>query len=112
MSEGSWLVAFDTPERELVIVDTQSGQAVLHDLSTGFEIGPLTDGSAGPARAQPVYAADGSSVWLATGDSWREYPLDPNWWQHQACDLAGRELSDTEWDEFVSDDVSRVDICG
>ncbi|MGI9599163.1 MAG: hypothetical protein ACR2QK_23570, partial [Acidimicrobiales bacterium] len=63
-------------------------------------------------RAQAVFAEDGSSVWLATGDSWREYPLDPVWWQDQACDLAGRELTNAEWDEFVSDDITRVDICG
>lgn len=97
--------AIGPDDRHLLVLDTD-GQATL-DLEQGVEIGPLTDGSPGPTRARPVFPADGASVWLATGDSWRRYPLDPTWWR----DRAGRDLTEAEWTEFVSASDPPQPIC-
>ncbi len=107
---GEVFPAVGPEDRHLVVVDTD-GQSVLYDLELGVEIGPLTDGSAGATRARPVFAEDGSSVWLATGAAWREYPLDPTWWLDRACVVAGRDFTDLEWADFVSADQPRRPVC-
>jgi WD40 repeat protein len=93
-----------SPDDELLAVASSSG-VTLWDLDTRQRIGVLE----GPDVAfRLAFSPDGSS--LATtwyDDSLTVFELDPREWRRRACEIAGRNLTRTEWEQYVGDEPYR-----
>jgi WD40 repeat protein len=64
------------------------------------------------ASGDVAFSADDSELILAGGDGVvRTVPLDPNSWLATACRLAGRDLTEKEWHDYVPDRPF-ASVCG
>jgi WD40 repeat protein len=93
-----------SPDGELLAVASFSG-VTLWDVASRQRIGELVDrGLAGDIAFSP----EGSS--LATTwyyNSLIVWELDLREWRRRACEIAGRNLTSTEWDQYVGDEPYR-----
>jgi WD40 repeat protein len=92
-------VAF-SPDDELLAVASASG-VTLWDVATRQRIGVL-DGRTTPNRM--AFAPDGSSLattWYANDNLIIVWDLDLRSWRRRACAIAGRNLTRTEWEQYV-----------
>jgi WD40 repeat protein len=103
-----WGVTF-SPDGKEIASASPGGNILLTDAKTGRQRGPsLTTGwvndVAFSPRGDKLAAADhdgGVQIW----------PLDTRTWIRYACTLAGRNLWQTEWNEFVGDGSPYVRSC-
>jgi WD40 repeat protein len=77
------------------------GTVRLWDLPTQREVGAPLPGLPGRLTV-PQFTPDGRSL-LAITDAGRAYLWDvrPSRWMRQACDVAGRTLTRTEWQDAL-----------
>jgi WD40 repeat protein len=93
-----------SPDGSAVVGADGSGDVLLWDVTTGTVIaGPLP----GPSSQEAVAASfisDGRSVVVVsvTGSAWL-WDVDPSDWETLACEVAGRSLTQQEWQEFLPD---------
>lgn len=90
------------------IVTMADGRAGLFDSRTGEFLGSVTVGNVGDA----AFASDGGSVVIAEiGGRVRTWDLDPAVWIETACRMAGRNLTEQEWRQYLPE-RDYVAACG
>jgi WD40 repeat protein len=107
-NRGLMVGASSTKEGNLIAVTTGDRTASLFDVATGIRLGdpiPIEFGDDGGANASWL-SLDGR--WLAVrgestagAEAIQIWDLDPQHWIHAACRLAGRNLTEAEWDTLV-----------
>ena len=58
-----------------------------------------------------AFNAQGSMLGSASEDGTRTAWMMPRYWVWEACQIAGRNLSRAEWDQYVGSDVPYVRTC-
>jgi WD40 repeat protein/serine/threonine protein kinase/energy-coupling factor transporter ATP-binding protein EcfA2 len=87
-----------SPDDNLLAVASTSG-VTLWDVPTRQRIGELV-GRSGPS--QLAFSPDARSLATTWFDhSLIVWDLDPQAWRRRACEIAGRNLTRTEWDQYV-----------
>ncbi|MFQ5577342.1 MAG: WD40 repeat domain-containing protein, partial [Anaerolineae bacterium] len=103
--DGKLLASGSCAEYATGTGDCVAGTARLWDAETGQPIGgPL----AGPAaQVTSVAFSPGSALLAAASDDGAiiVWDVTPETWQTWACRIANRNLSQTEWNQFISPDV-------
>jgi hypothetical protein len=100
-----WLVTAQTAQQRGVDADPLTSSVDLWDATTTRRIGePITvKGDAGFVEVDPW---DGSrllwSTTVPTGN-FMVWDLDPVHWTSTACSIAGRNLMQSEWKEYLGD---------
>jgi WD40 repeat protein/DNA-binding SARP family transcriptional activator len=92
-----------SPDGSTVVGADSSGNVLLWDVTTGTVIaGPLP--GPGSQAVAASFTSQGRSVVVvsATGSAWR-WDVDPSDWETRACQVAGRSLTQEEWQEFLPD---------
>jgi WD40 repeat protein len=86
-----------------VLLATSSDQtASLYDVATGTRLGdPLPTGA--PAIVPGWLRPDGGAVALTTRDGVAIWDIEPAHLAEAACRLAGRNLTETEWETYLAD---------
>jgi WD40 repeat protein len=93
-----------SPGGSTVVGADSTGHVLLWDVTTGTVIaGPLP----GPSSQEAVaasFTSQGRNVVVvsATGSAWR-WDVDPSDWETRACQVAGRSLTQQEWQQFLPD---------
>ena len=97
---------------ELLVVVTFDGTVRLWDVERGEYAGVIWDGTgANPGNAL-TYDEATDSLWVFSADKLLRLPLDPQRWVERACELAGRDFTQEEWDRFVPGDEPLQSSCG
>jgi hypothetical protein len=90
-------------DNRTVVSTSDDGTAVLLDVERAVvRTGPLpaaTDGGRGYTALLP--APPGVLSLVADDRVGLRYPIDPSVWVRAACDIAGRDLTRTEWDRYL-----------
>ena len=90
-----------SPDSRMLATGSTDGTTRLFDLATQRPVGaPLRSP---PNRTiAPVFTADGAYLFAITDDG-RAYRWDirPSSWARRACEIAGRRLSRTEWNDVL-----------
>jgi hypothetical protein len=84
-------------DNSLLAVKAQQA-TTLYDLKSGQVIG-----DAFPSSDYAFLRPDGKELATATSTGVLLWDLDPDGWQATACQLAGRNLTPTEWNRYLSD---------
>jgi hypothetical protein len=86
-----------------VLLATSSDQtASLYDVATGTRLGdPLPTGA--PSIVPGWVRPDGGAVALTTRDGVAIWDIEPAHLAEAACRLAGRNLTETEWETYLAD---------
>lgn len=81
-----------------------AGNVVLWDVPTRSTIGDRLPGPAADRNAAALFTPDGRSVVVVsdTGAGW-VWDVDPSDWLARACQVAGRSLTQQEWQELLPD---------
>jgi hypothetical protein len=66
----------------------------------------------GERLQRPALAFDESHIWLLSAGEWVRVPLDPTAWARQACEIAGRQLTDEERSSLVPWSTTGLAACG
>src|SRR5206468_1100876 len=90
-----------SPDGSEVMTTSSDGKFRLIDLATGKLVGAPLPG--GEAPGWGTYFPDGKQIvatsWDGTGMVWN---VDPNAWAAQACRIAHRNLTRSEWRDFLA----------
>lgn len=102
-----------SPAGDVVAATTVSEGVQLFDVSSGQAIGvPMVpSGQAIGGRPGIRWSSDGAGVWITPSGGPVRLVADPARWREIACDAAGRELTTTEWRNFVSPTVPQIPAC-
>jgi DNA-binding SARP family transcriptional activator/WD40 repeat protein len=95
---AGWIVTYSADGHRVVTM--AGGRAGLFDGNTGESLGGVTVEHDGTA----AFTADGRTVVIAEdGSRLRTWDLDPALWMESACRMAGRVLTQQEWQEHLPD---------
>jgi WD40 repeat protein len=96
-----------SPDGSLVATAGDDRSVVLWDVATRQRLGSLLGHLSASQRV--VFSRDGRTL-VTTGDdgNLNFWDLLPVTWEVKACQLAGRNLTRTEWDQFVGGDYRRT----
>jgi WD40 repeat protein len=89
------------------------GQAVMWDVATGTVLGQSFFPGVGPDdNLTAAFTPDGRRLFVLsdTGDAW-VWDVDPASWERRACQIAGRSLTESEWQLYLPNRPYRV-TCG
>jgi hypothetical protein len=100
-TDGSLVAAHHTFTQHVTLFDTASMRPIGTPIPVGSGDGWLTPAFADATHMVDVSAADG----LATFD------LDPDTWQANVCQQAGRNLTSAEWSEYLGPDEPYRPTC-
>jgi DNA-binding SARP family transcriptional activator/WD40 repeat protein/energy-coupling factor transporter ATP-binding protein EcfA2 len=95
LSDDGRLLLVGSPNQNLSIYDVATRTRLGDPLDTGR---PLVAGTAGP-----VLRPDGNAVAVNGRDGLAIWNLEPDRLAAAACDLAGRNLTSSEWDAYLAD---------
>lgn len=92
------------PNGSTVVGADSSGHVLIWDVTTGTVIaGPLPGPSSQESVAASFTSHGGAVVVVsATGSAWR-WDVDPSDWETRACQVAGRSLTQQQWQQFLPD---------
>lgn len=92
------------PDGSTAVGADAAGNVLLWDVSTRSTIGDAFPGSVAGRNAAASFTPDGRSVVVVsdTGAGW-VWDVDPAGWLARACEVAGRSLTQQEWQEFLRD---------
>lgn len=82
--------------------------ARLLDVATHQPIGPPLPIN---AFTGPVFNSDTTTLGTSTPSGGALLTIDPQVWREQACNLAGRNLTDDEWSRYLPDLGPRQATC-
>jgi WD40 repeat protein len=88
-----------------VVGADESGDVLLWDVATGTIIGdPLPGPGPDDNWLAAYFTPDGGHLVVVseTGSGW-VWDVDPSTWLARACEVAGRSLTQQEWQEFLPD---------
>jgi WD40 repeat protein len=93
-----------SPDGSTVVGADGSGDVLLWDVTTGTVIARPLFGPGSQEALAASFTPDGRSVVVvsATGSAWR-WDVDPSDWETRACEVAGRSLTQQEWQQFLPD---------
>ncbi|HEX6336935.1 MAG TPA: BTAD domain-containing putative transcriptional regulator [Jiangellaceae bacterium] len=100
MLQVEWL-----PDSSTVVTSGEDGRVVLYDAERGIVRGRPLSATADGQRGRAYIVPDLSSelIVLAGALPGRAYPLEPEKWFFHACAVAGRDLTEAEWETYVPD---------
>jgi len=92
------------PDGSTAVGADTAGNVLLWDVPTRSTIGDPFPGPAADRTAAALFTPDGRSVVVVsdTGAGW-VWDVDPSDWLARACQVAGRSLTQQEWQEFLPD---------
>ena len=93
-----------SPDGRTAIGADTAGNVLLWDVPTRSTIGDTFPGPAAGRPAAAAFTPDGGSVVVIsdTGAGW-VWDVDQSDWLARACQVAGRNLTPQEWQEFLPD---------
>jgi hypothetical protein len=97
--QAEWL-----PDNRTVVLGSAEGTVSLFDAERGTLRAPPLPGADG--RAADVYVMPGvpdELVALSGEFTGRRWPLDPMVWVRHACAVVHRDLTRTEWEQYLPD---------
>ena len=91
------------PDGSSVVGADESGDVLLWDVATGTTIGDPFPGP-GTGWVAALFTPDGHHVFVVSdaGSGW-VWDVDPSVWESRACQIAGRSLTQQEWEKFLPD---------
>jgi WD40 repeat protein/tRNA A-37 threonylcarbamoyl transferase component Bud32 len=96
---GAFTLEF-SPDGRWLAVSGLEPVASLWDVESGTQVGPRL--TAGDRRAMLDLSPDGRRLLMTLGNGeGAVWDIDPESWAQRACDLAGRTLTEEEWEEFL-----------
>lgn len=110
---GVVIYAAFSPAGDVVAATSASEGVQLFDVSSAQPLGVPMEPS-GQAVDSPGgirWSSDGAGVWTAPSGGAVRFVADPARWREIACDAAGRELTTTEWRNFVSPTGPQIPAC-
>ena len=76
----------------------------LYDVTARTQLGDAIDlGNVGPDSPTAAFRTNGTELAVDTEHGIVVWDLDPAHWVDAACDVAGRNLTHTEWDQYMGD---------
>jgi WD40 repeat protein len=97
---GAFSLEF-TPDGQMLAISGIEPTASLWDFATGTQIG-LELPSGGAGRTALDLSADGRQLLMTSVDGQGAvWDFDPDSWKQRACAIAGRTLTQEEWDQFL-----------
>jgi WD40 repeat protein len=92
------------PDGSTAVGADTAGNVLLWDVATRSTIGDAFPGPVAGQLAAAAFTPDGHNVVVvsATGAGW-VWDVDPADWLARACEVAGRSLTQQEWQEFLPD---------
>ncbi len=92
-----------SPDGSTVVGADESGDVLLWDVQTGTTIGDPFPGP-GTEWVAALFTPDGHRVFVVseTGSGW-VWDVDSSDWESQSCRIAGRSLTQQEWEKFLPD---------
>ena len=94
------------------LVGADKGRVIMWDVATQMVLGRSFPGP-GPADVlAAAFTPDGRRLFIvsATGDAW-VWDVGPDSWEGRACQIAGRSMTQAEWQLYLPDRPYR-DTCG
>jgi DNA-binding SARP family transcriptional activator/tRNA A-37 threonylcarbamoyl transferase component Bud32 len=84
----------------MLVIQSADGAVNLWDVEAAAFAGTLWNGT-GAGFDGPWYDEASDSIWVLTSDEIVRLPLDATVWRQRACEAAGRDLTQDEWDRLV-----------
>ena len=100
ISDVEWL-----PDSNTVVTAGRDEMVSLYDVERDLVRGralPASD-AAGDGYTFLLPSPTDEVVVLNEGGPGHRYPLDPEGWLARACEVAGRDLTQAEWDRYLPD---------
>ena len=85
---------------EMLVIQSFDGAVNLWDVAADAFAGTLWNGN-GAGFGGPWYEQATESIWVLTSEDIVRLPLDETVWHQRACEAAGRDLTQDEWDRLV-----------
>ena len=107
LAHAGWIASVDaSPDGRTLVTAGQDGQVRLWDLATRRPIGAPLSGRTNDANVVARFTPDGKYVLavFADGSGYR-WDVRPSAWKRQACAVAGRRLTRSEWRAALPDRV-------
>ncbi len=97
------------PDGETVVTSGSDGTVSLYDVTRDLVRVTGIPGSADGRTGQThIFPPVGNEIVVSTEDGpGRRYPMDTEAWIDHACSVAGRDLTEDEWNRFVPNQVYR-----
>lgn len=107
-AEGTQLQALAvTPEGDRLVALSRDGALRIWDTASGRSIGPPLDAH-GAASVGSAFIDDGRTLVTATFQGGLYvWDMTPDGWVERACELAGRDLTRSEWARYLADEPYR-----
>ena len=105
LAHAGWIASVDaSPDGRTLVTAGQDGQVRLWDLATRRPIGAPLPGRTKDANVVARFTPDGKYVLavFADGSGYR-WDVRPSAWKRQACAVAGRRLTRSEWQAALPD---------
>ncbi len=113
VGRDEWLVLDDDGRRVAILGGNPLGPIVsghaqqtlrLYDVASRTQLGATIDlGEIEAYEAGAAFNSDGMELAVDTEQGIVVWDLDPDHWVDAACDVAGRNLTHTEWDQYIGD---------
>jgi hypothetical protein len=104
LMRNEWLLQLEwLPDDRTVVSTGTAGSISMYDVERGVvRAGRLPASVHGkPGYAGVMPEPDEAIVALNDEQPGLRYPTDPDVWLQQACDIAGRDLTRSEWDRYL-----------
>jgi len=85
---------------QMLVIQSFDGAVSLWDVEADAFAGTLWNGT-GAGFGGPWYDEASDSIWALTSEDIVRLPLDETVWHQRACEAAGRDLTQDEWDQLV-----------
>jgi hypothetical protein len=96
-----------SPDGRLLVANDANATMHLIDGPTHEPIGPALPSTASASS----FGGDDTEVGGSYADGGIVWDVDPAEWRRQACNLAGRNLTQAEWDRFLPGQGPRQATC-
>jgi WD40 repeat protein len=94
-----------SPDGRMLATVASDGNTILWDVRARKRLGSPLSGPAGNGTMSVTFAPDGRHLFAAYGDDGQvlRWDIDPASWRERACSIAGRNLTQDEWERFLPD---------
>lgn len=92
-----------------LVVRGRDGAVHILDVATTSPVGDAID--VGQSASGVALRPDGRELAMSTAEGLVVWNLDPSVWSSAACRLAGRDITQAEWDEYLASFASPRSVC-